>query len=201
MIVSVNLLPWRNKRRQQAKKLFMISLLISALASICIVFSAWWFFSMQVDNQTKRNKYLSDQIDVFNKKIEQIAVIKTLKADLTERIQMIEGLQNERSVVVYIFDILNDIIPDGVYLTDMSKRENSLQIIGVTDSNSQISKLMRSINNEKETAWFRGSVLHEIKNVQNKSSDRLNEFRLTLTLDPSEASNDMPSQMNSGVKK
>ncbi len=178
----------------------MASLLVSALVSIGIVFAAWWFFSLQVDNQNKRNVFLNKQIEVFNKKIEQIEMIKTLKVDLTDRIEMIEGLQNDRSVVVYIFDILNDIIPDGVYLTDMSKRENSLQIMGVTDSNSQISKLMRSINSEEETAWFRGSVLHEIKNVQNKSSDRLNEFRLTLTLDPSEAASDMPSQIRGGVK-
>ena len=192
MIVEINLLPWREKRRQKSKKLFVVGLVSSAISALLCIAIAWWYFQEQISQQQSRNAYLQSELVKFNQKIEKIEAIKKLREDLTERMKMIDRLQKDRSIVVYIFDIMNDILPSGVYLNNISKEENNLQLIGVTDSNNQISKLMRSINNTKETAWFRGAVLHEIKHKDKKNVSRLNDFRLTLTLDPSEAQQDMP---------
>jgi type IV pilus assembly protein PilN len=200
MIININLLPWREIKRKKNKRIFLISLLVSALISICAIFLVQWYYSMAMTEQKQRNAFLNAALVTYDQKIKKIQKIKILKKNLTKRMNMIGQLQKERPIVVYIFDVLNDILPAGVYVTEISKNSNVLQLTGKADSNNQISKFMRSINSAKESAWFRGAVLHEIKSAGKKSETRVSDFKLKLTLDPSQAQQDMPSQKNKVVK-
>jgi type IV pilus assembly protein PilN len=157
---------------------------------------------MAMTEQKQRNAFLNATLVTYDQKIKKIQKIKMLKKNLTKRMNMIGQLQKERPIVVYIFDVLNDILPAGVYVTEISKNSNVLQLTGKADSNNQISKFMRSINSAKESAWFRGAVLHEIKSAGKgkKSETRVSDFKLKLTLDPSHAQQDMPSQKKKVVK-
>lgn len=196
MIIDINLIPWREKKREKAKKVFFVSLLASGGSAIAIIAMVLWFYSSQVDEQNQRNRFLTKKLDEYGQKVKKIQDIKEIRKNLTKRMEMIKSLQNNRSVVVYIFDVLNDIVPEGLYLTEVRKKGNVLQLKGVTDTNNQISQLMRSINDMKETQWFAGAVLHEIKNRTDAKGDRKNEFRITLTIDPDQAGEDMPKQDN-----
>lgn len=196
MTFDINLLPWREKKREKAKKIFFTSLLASGASAIAIVAMVLWFYSAQIDEQKQRNQFLNTKLDEYGKKVKKIQDIKEIRKNLTKRMEMIKSLQNNRSVVVYIFDVLNEIVPEGLYLTAVSKKGSVLQLKGVTDTNNQISQLMRSINDMKETQWFTGAVLHEIKNRTDAKGNRKNEFRITLTIDPSQAGEDMPKQDN-----
>ena len=121
----------------------------------------------------------------------------------TNTFDKVEISGNEKDFVFDIFETQDKSLwvgtSTGLYRLDI-QNSKPIKYESFVDSNNQISKFMRSINSKKESAWFRGAVLHEIKSSGNKTGNRVSNFNLRLTLDPAEAQKDMPSQKNKVVK-
>ena len=78
----------------------------------------------------------------------QIAEIKTLndkKAALQKRIDVVEQLQRSRNVGTQILDEIAKIIPNGIYITQLDKQGNSIEIIGKSESNNHLANMIRAI--------------------------------------------------------
>ena len=78
----------------------------------------------------------------------EIAEIKTLndkKAALQERIDVVEQLQRSRNVGTQVLDEIATIIPNGIYLTKIDKKGNTIQITGKSESNNHLANMIRAI--------------------------------------------------------
>ena len=65
--------------------------------------------------------------------------------------QVIQDLQGKRPVFVRVFDELVRSLRDGLYYTDVKKSGERLDIVGMAESNSRISNLMRQF---EDSEWF-----------------------------------------------
>ena len=144
-MARINLLPWREERRQQRQKEFFVMLGAAAIGAVVLAFAIISWHGAQVDGQRERNDYLKQQIATLDKHIAEIQALDEQKARLLARKEVIEQLQANRSQMVHLFDSLVRTIPDGVVLTSIRQEGNVLTIEGRAQSNARVSTYMRML--------------------------------------------------------
>jgi type IV pilus assembly protein PilN len=65
--------------------------------------------------------------------------------------RVIQDLQGKRPVIVRVFDELVRTLPDGLFYKNLKKNGDQIDIVGMAESNSRISALMRRF---EESDWF-----------------------------------------------
>lgn len=177
-MTSINLLPWRELKREQEKKWFGTMLAIAALAAVLIVL-LWNYYSRSlIEYQQQRNQILNEEIRHFDRQIQQIKRLKQLRQALISRMMIVENLQFSRILTVHLFDELIKIMPKGMTLTSLERNNQAITITGLADSNSSISELMRYV---EKNPWVRNPQLTEIKKPNNEKIKE-NEFKLHFVL-------------------
>lgn len=188
-MTTINLLPWRERKREQEKKQFMSLLLASILSAIGLVLAINYYASRLVDGQTNRNQRLQTEITQLDGQIIEIKKLKEIRNNLISRMKIVHGLQARRTLTVHLFDELIKVLPDDVYLTELKRTEDTITVEGYSDANTSISFLMRNI---EKNPWIQNPVLTEIKKTEDKITDKTNdednnEFSLSFSLKPDTA--------------
>ena len=151
-MAKINLLPWREELRQQKKIEYLTIVAICAVIAAGIWGVVHLHFGARIDYQTSRNTYLTDQIALLDKKIEQIRTLEKEKERLLSRMKAIETLQTSRPLIVHVFDDLVNTLPDGVYIKTIEQKGTEITIEGVAQSNARVSSLMRNI---EKSEWMK----------------------------------------------
>lgn len=151
-MAKINLLPWREDRRQQRKREFMVTLGAVVIASAVLVFLAIQFFDQQIQRQRDRNAFLDAEIKLLDVKIKDIQTLEAERDQLLQRQKIIENLQANRSTTVHLMDELVTAIPDGVYLTLLKQSGTRLELQGRAQSHARISQFMDNLD---RSDWLR----------------------------------------------
>jgi type IV pilus assembly protein PilN len=180
-MTEINLLPWREKKREQEKKLFTSMLLTGVVVAAVIVFLINAYATHLVDNQTIRNSILQKEITTLDQQIIEIKSLKKVRNALISRMSIVQNLQSTRTLMVHLFDELISIAPSGVTIYKVERKNDTVSIWGYAESNTNISILMRSIESD---AWLQNPVLTEIKKNDAGNKAANNEFTLSFVLKP-----------------
>ncbi len=173
-MAKINLLPWRQERRQQKQKQFYVMLGISAAFGLAVAIGGIMFVDALIDNQNKRNDLLTREIKGLEAKIKEIESLEKERASLLRRKQVIEELQSSRSQMVHLFDELVRTIPDGVRLLSIKQAGQQLTLNGTAQSNARVSSYMRSL---QQSGWMTNPDLNII---EAKGGDRSMPYQFTL---------------------
>lgn len=190
-MATINLLPWREWKREQEKQQFMILIaIVLVIVALCVLLVNRYTVGV-VEAQNQRNQRLEDEITTLKEQIKEIKNLKKLREGLIARMNIVQNLQATRVLTVRLFDELINVLPDGVYLTKMQREKNKITLFGYTDSNSDISQLMRRI---EVSNLVQQPELTEIKKaVEDKAppskdalaiKNNINEFKLSFLLKP-----------------
>lgn len=183
-MTQINLLPWRELRREQEKKLFTMMLLVCIVAAAFIVFLINLYASGLVRNQVTRNQILQKEINSMDAQIKEIKNLQKAREMMISRMSIVQHLQSTRTLMVHLFDELINITPSGIYLTQVEGKNDVITVSGYTESNAFVSILMRNIENND---WLHNLLLSEIKKEEDekkKQHTANNEFKLTFVLAP-----------------
>lgn len=172
MATRINLLPWRELRRQEQDRQLLSASIGAWLLMGLIVFYGWYYMNGLIDHQNKRNDYLETEIAKLDRKIQEINKLKERKQALIARMQIIQQLQRDRTQIVHVFDDLVRKLPKGLYLTGLSKKNKRITLKGVAQSNARVSRLM---NNLDSSDWFTNPNL-DIVNARNQGGARVSQF-------------------------
>ncbi|MCB1553416.1 MAG: PilN domain-containing protein [Xanthomonadales bacterium] len=173
-MTRINLLPWREERRNQRQKEFLALLGLTAALALMAAFGVVQYFSGLVENQSQRNIMLQQEIKALDVKIAEIAELEKKKGDLLSRKQVIEQLQADRSQMVHLFDELVRTIPDGVRLNAIKQSGSALTLAGVAQSNARVSSYMRSL---EASGWI---AQPDLTIIEAKGGDRSMPYEFTL---------------------
>jgi type IV pilus assembly protein PilN len=185
-MAKINLLPWRAARRKQRQQEFLTLLGFAAVAAIVLSLLIVMYYNGQIDGQTARNQYLTDQIAIVDKQIDEIKELDKKKEGLLRRKKVIEDLQSNRSMNVHLFDELVRTIPDGVRLSSLNQNGDQLSLEGYAQSNARVSTYMRNL---QASGWM---AKPELSIIQVAGSDKglPYKFDLTVTLqNPNDVAN------------
>ena len=76
----------------------------------------------------------------------EITELKNKRQALLLRIKVIQDLQDGRIEIVSIFDELVQAMPEGVFLTKLDRNATAVTLHGFSESNHQLSMLIRNLN-------------------------------------------------------
>ena len=150
-MAQINLLPWREERREELKKQFAAIFIIAALIGAGIVFFQNTRVQNKIDDQNRRISMIEAETRKLDKAIAEIKDLEDKRAQLISRMDVIKELQANRPVIVYHFDQLVRTLPKGVYFTSLNKKGAIFNIDGVAESYSRVSNLLRNL---EESDWF-----------------------------------------------
>jgi type IV pilus assembly protein PilN len=158
-MASINLLPWRERRREERKKAFFVMLGISAGIAGAIIGAGILYIKSEISNQTARNNFLTATITELDTKIAEIRNLQQQKQDLTERMAVIQDLQGRRPVIVRLFDELVRTLPEGVYYNSIVRTDDMITLNGIADSANRVATLMRYL---EDSEWFADAAVRDI---------------------------------------
>lgn len=180
-MTEINLLPWREQRREQEKKLFTSMLIGAVMGAVVIVFLINYYATSLVDNQTSRNQMLQKEINLLDDQIKEIKSLKLVRTALISRMSIVQNLQSTRTMMVHLFDELIKIAPSGIYVYKLERKSDVVTLWGYSESNTNISILMRNIESDP---WIQSPVLTEIKKMDENKNPANNDFTLSFILKP-----------------
>lgn len=173
-MAHINLLPWREELRKEKKKQFIGVTVVMAALMGGVVLLVHMYFAGMIQYQESRNNFLRGEIRKVEDSIKEIENLDRQREQLISRMRVIESLQQNRPEIVFLFDELAKLIPEGLYIEKLDQKERSLVITGRAQSNARVSAFMRSL---EASPVFTKPVL-DVITADQRSAERTRQFTL-----------------------
>jgi type IV pilus assembly protein PilN len=159
----------------------------AALILLCtIVTVGWWFWALRA-----RGIKLDDDIAQADKEanqlrsvLSQVQKFETRKAQLQQRVNLIEQLRRGQTAPVHILDELSRAIPDRLWLISMLQRGQDFTIDGRTTTLTGLSDF---VSNLETSPWFKKPVEIVDSSVDQGPNGDLVRFSVRATMQNPEA--------------
>ncbi|PAV24968.1 type IV pilus assembly protein PilN [Tamilnaduibacter salinus] len=175
-MAKINLRPWREELRAEKQQQFVVMLVGAVIVAAGLSFLWKTHVEGQIDYQESRNTYVENATKELDSQIKEIENLRRQRDELIARMQVIQDLQGKRPVIVRVFDQLVRTLPDGLFYTDLKKNGDKLSMVGMAESNSRISNLMRQL---EESDWFSGPNLTNVSAADNRRAG-YSQFNLSV---------------------
>ena len=176
IITQINLLPWREEHRQELKKQFILTAVMTCILATAIVGLIHFQMQSKISYQLSRNKFMEDEIAKVDEEIKEIKELQKVRRSLIERMEVIQDLQGSRPSIVHLFTEIVSSVPNGVYLQSLEQKGSNLKINGEAESNARVSTYMRNL---QASAWLKDPNLTVIE-IEDKTVNRISTFTLTV---------------------
>ncbi len=171
MTINLNLLPWREAKKEQLKKEFISWIGLGLAGATSLMLLIHMLISRQIAFQNENNDYLKNEIKKLDEQIAEIQSLQREKEQLLARMEIIQQLQTNRPQIVRLFDVIVRTVPEGLYLTNLTRTGNNILIDGKAESNTRVSTFMRNI---EASHWLKNPVLTLIQ-ADDKDNTKNNE--------------------------
>ena len=133
------------------------TLVASAILLVTAISIGWWFWSLrqtslQLDADLQQAERETQQLRSV---LAQVQKFEARKAQLQQRVSLIEQLRKGQSVPVHLLDEISKSLPDRLWLTDMQQGGQEFTVKGITTSMTAVSDF---IANLEGTKWFKRPV-------------------------------------------
>lgn len=150
-MAKINLRPWREELRAEKQQQFIVMIVGAVVIAAGLAFLWNSDMDSRISYQQSRNAYIETAMKELDKQIREIENLKHQREELLSRMRVIQDLQGKRPVIVRVFDELVRTLPDGLFYKSLKKNGEQIDIVGMAESNSRISALMRRF---EESDWF-----------------------------------------------
>ncbi|HCB38462.1 MAG TPA: pilus assembly protein PilN [Gammaproteobacteria bacterium] len=174
-MTKINLLPWREERRQELKQQFFVVLFGVLLIGAGSVYLVDMGVQTRIEYQNQRNQFIVGETKKLEQQIKEIEELKKKRESLIERMKVIQDLQGNRPEIVKVFDEMVRTLPDGVYYKQIKATGDILSMTGLAESNNRVSNLMRNLD---ASELFEAPNLSKVQAASKEQS--VNEFDLTV---------------------
>ena len=180
-LIKINLLPYREILEQKQKKQFQLVMAFGVIAGGVAAFLIWGALAALITNQESRNEELNAGIKELDAQIVKVKDLQAQKQSFLERKQKVEELDNKRFEGARIVDTVNQLVPDGAYLTSIqniggsdANISNTYTLVGKAISDNKVAMFMTAL---PSTGVFDTPKLDSINKTANGQ-----EFKITANL-------------------
>ena len=177
-LIKINLLPYREILEQKQKKQFQLVMAFGVIAGGVAAFLIWGALAALITNQESRNEELNAGIKELDAQIVKVKDLQAQKQSFLERKQKVEELDNKRFEGARIVDTVNQLVPDGAYLTSIQNIggsdaviSNTYTLVGKAISDNKVAMFMTAL---PSTGVFDTPKLDSINKTDNGQ-----EFKIT----------------------
>jgi type IV pilus assembly protein PilN len=181
-VIRINLLPVREARRKAGVRQQMLLLAVSVGATVLLaaLFHSWVLAS--IAGAEGRVKGLQAQLQQYKPQEQQVAAFKAKKAEITQKLEVIERLERSRSGPVHIMDELATHVPERVWLTELSADNGQIQLGGMSLDNELVALFLTALN---DSPYFAVVELQETELTEVEKL-KLNTFEISARLESPE---------------
>jgi type IV pilus assembly protein PilN len=160
-MIRINLLAVERERPKRAGALIPAAHRVTIAASLILIgtafFVAWWFWSLHrasvtVDEDLARGEREMQQLRSV---LAQVQKFEASKAQLQQRVTLIEQLRRGQSGPVHILDEISKALPERLWLTDMTQKGDDIVLAGMTTSLTGLSDFVANLEG---STWFKKPV-------------------------------------------
>ena len=180
-LIKINLLPYREILEQKQKKQFQLVMAFGVIAGGVAAFLIWGALAALISNQEGRNEELHGGIKELDAQIVKVKDLQAQKQSFLERKQKVEELDNKRFEGARIVDTVNQLVPEGAYLTSIqniggsnASISNTYTLVGKAISDNKVAMFMTAL---PSTGVFDTPKLDSINKTDNGQ-----EFKITANL-------------------
>ena len=176
-MMQINLLPWRERRREAMRRAFVMQIVLAVVAAIFVVMAAHKLLAQRLARQEVINRTLEQHIADLNTRVAEVGHLRERQVAVRDRMRVIADLQKERSAVVRVFDELARSLPNEVYFLTLERAGDVILIEGVSESYAGITQLMRRLEDSEE---FDNADLNDIATEASETVDESSLFIFNL---------------------
>ncbi|WP_249976887.1 PilN domain-containing protein [Vreelandella olivaria] len=147
MSININLLPWREARREKRTRTFYGVLLFMLLMGVALGLGVSNIYQHQLAAQQQRNAFIATRIDRLNNEIVDVQRYQSDAERLSEQLRLFQALHNERINTVQLFNDLAASVVDGVVYQRLSRSDDRVSLSAVAGNERQVSEQLRQIAN------------------------------------------------------
>jgi type IV pilus assembly protein PilN len=177
-MIEINLLPVREERRKADLHQQGVLLLATVIGSMVLVGGYHAFLRSSVSSARDGTRQLQRQIDAFGPQLKQVEGFRTAKAEIEQKLSVIEDLDRSRSGPIRVLDELASHTPERVWLTKLETGAAGVGIEGVSLDNELVALFLTALG---ESPYFEDVELEETELLEQEGL-KLNEFRLRARL-------------------
>jgi type IV pilus assembly protein PilN len=189
-MIRINLLTVERTKAKKPRVLISPAHRVTIAASLILIATilgiGWWFLSLrqrsaQLDRDITRAEAETVQLRSV---LQQVQKFESRKAQLTQRVSLIEQLRRGQSAPVHVLDEISKSLPERVWLTEMKQTGGDFTLSGFSASLPSLSDFVANL---EATKWFKKPVEILDSQVQtDKTAGELVKFSIKATLnDPS----------------
>ncbi|MFI0472173.1 PilN domain-containing protein [Halomonas sp. HMF6819] len=184
MNININLLAWREARRERRTKQFYGVLALSLAMGILVALGVSLIYQQELDEQAIRNDYIVRHIEQLDQQIEDVKRYQEDVAQLNQQLALFNTLQNERIDTVELFNALAASLTDGVVYEELSREGPRVSLTATANDERQVSEQLRRL---ARVPGFAVPVLSEVTSAPDEQGRRF-RFDMMQTLHTVEAS-------------
>lgn len=159
-MIRINLLSVDRERTKRAALIppgQRVTLAASLIVVGTFLFVGWWFWSLhrtsvQVDEDLAKGEREMQQLRSV---LAQVQKFETSKAQLQQRVTLIEQLRRGQSGPVHILDEIVKAVPERLWLTELTQKGDDIVLAGMTTSFTGLSDFVANL---EASTWFKKPV-------------------------------------------
>jgi len=149
-LIKINLLSVDRERAKRKAK-FQIGQKVTVACSLILVAAAlvvgWWFWSLQrasadLDQQIADAERETQRLQSV---IQQVAQFEGRRAQLQQRVTLIEELRKGQTGPVHLLDQISKALPEAMWLTDLKQAGNEITVEGRCTSLNSLSDFVSAL--------------------------------------------------------
>ena len=183
-MMQINLLPWRERRRDAIKRTFIRQILLAVTIAAIAVYASSEFLARQLAQQELINRVLEQQIVDLDARVTEVGSLREQQAAVRGRMRLIADLQKDRATVVRVLDQFVKSLPNEVYFLSLERADGVILIEGVSDSYAGVTELMRRLESSEE---FRYADLNDIAAQVSEAAEGPSQFVFNLSVELAKA--------------
>src|SRR5512134_2707646 len=160
-MIRINLLAVERARSKKSRVLIPAAHRVTLGASLILIATilgiSWWFLSLrqrsaQLDQEIAKAEEETLQLRSV---LAQVQKFEARKAQLTQRVTLIEQLRRGQAAPVHVLDEVSRSLPERLWLTELKQVGNDFTINGFTASLPSLSDFVANL---EATKWFKRPV-------------------------------------------
>ena len=159
-MIRINLLAVdreRSKRGALIPAAQRVTIAASLILIVTFLGVGWWFWSLyatsiRVDEDLAKGEREMQQLRSV---LSQVQKFEASKAQLQQRVTLIEQLRRGQTGPVHILDEINKAVPERLWLTDLTEKGDDIMLAGMTTSFSGLSDFVANLETSK---WFKKPI-------------------------------------------
>jgi type IV pilus assembly protein PilN len=145
MSVIINLLPWREVRRERRTRHIQLLLVSMLILGIGLGFGVARYYQSAFEAQEARNQYILQQTEQLDKDISDVRRYEEQVAQINEQLDLFRTLQNERLQTVRLFNAVAQSVVPGVVYQYLGRDRKAVSVTARAGTDRQVSEQLRRI--------------------------------------------------------